>query len=290
MVFKKPKNPLEGMAKLARKVSHETIAELTTNCPNCNKTLGEHELLELRNVCPYCSWHFRINARQRIDFICDANSFEERDGDLISDNILEFPGYDRKLKNARLESAEKEAVVCGRAKISGNPVAVFVMEPYFMMGSMGRVVGEKITRLFEYAKEAGLPVIGFTVSGGARMQEGIISLMQMAKISGAVKLHSDANLLYLCVLTDPTTGGVSASFAMEADIIIAEPFALVGFAGPRVIEQTIRKKLPVGFQRAEFLLEKGFIDDIVHRKRLRSYLSLILRLHKKVKSSPLFAL
>jgi len=163
--------------------------------------------------------------------------------------------------------------------ISGIKTAIFVMEPFFMMGSMGVVVGEKITRLFEMATEAHLPVAGFTVSGGARMQEGILSLMQMAKISGAVKHHSDAGLLYICTLTDPTTGGVTASFAMQADIIISEPDALIGFAGPRVIEQTMRKKLPEGFQRANFLLEKGFVDDIIERKEQRRYFTNVLRLH-----------
>jgi acetyl-CoA carboxylase carboxyl transferase subunit beta len=211
--------------------------------------------------------------------ICDKNSFVELDKELRSTNILGFPEYDKKLKNARLVSAEADAVICGLCSVNGVPVAVFVMEPYFMMGSMGVIVGEKITRLFEKAREEKLPVVGFTVSGGARMQEGIMSLMQMAKVSGAVKLHSDDGNLYICVLTDPTTGGVTASFAMQADIIIAEPHALVGFAGPRVIEQTIRRKLPDGFQQAEFLLEKGFVDDIVDRRRQKKYIGQVLKMH-----------
>ena len=276
MIFKKPKNPLEGFTK---KPSQES-AELTVYCQRCKKTLSSDELQENMNVCPYCRQHFRINARQRISWIFDKDSFVEHDDDLESSNIINFPGYDRKLKNAKLESAEKEAVICGKATISNQPVAIFVMDSYFMMGSMGQVVGEKITRLFEYALQNDLPVVGFAVSGGARMQEGILSLMQMAKISGTVKRHGDLGLFYMCVLTDPTTGGVSASFAMEADLIIAEPFALIGFAGPRVIEQTIRKKLPEGFQRSEFLLEKGFVDDIVHRKRLRTYISYMVKIHR----------
>ena len=277
MIFRKPKNPLEGFTKLKHPPES---AELTIPCPRCKKTLLSDELQKNMNVCPYCSQHFRINARQRISWLFDKDSFIEHDSDLESTNTLNFPGYDRKLKNAKLESAEKEAVICGKATIGNQIVAVFVMEPYFMMGSMGQVVGEKITKLFEYALQNDLPVVGFAVSGGARMQEGILSLMQMAKISGAVKRHSDLGLFYLCVLTDPTTGGVSASFAMEADLIIAEPFALIGFAGPRVIEQTIRKKLPEGFQRSEFLLEKGFVDDIVHRKRLRTYISYMVKIHR----------
>lgn len=180
---------------------------------------------------------------------------------------------------AQQKSGELEGVICGTAKIGGYPVALFVMDPGFIVGSMGAVVGEKITRLFEYAARQRLPVVGYTVSGGARMQEGILSLMQMAKTSGAVKLHSDAGLLYVTVLTNPTTGGVTASFAMEGDIILAEPKALVAFAGPRVVEQTIRQKLPNGFQRAEFLLEKGFVDAIVARNRQRDYLTTVLRLH-----------
>ena len=201
------------------------------------------------------------------------------DADLFSENIIDFPEYDKKLKNAWLESAEKEAVICGACKIGGYDCCLFAMEPYFMMGSMGIVVGEKITRLFELATKKALPVVGFTVSGGARMQEGILSLMQMAKTSGAVKRHSDAGNLYISLLTDPTTGGVTASFATEGDIVIGEPGALVGFAGPRVIEQTIRQKLPQGFQRTEFLLEKGFLDAIVDRREQKSFIVRLLLLH-----------
>lgn len=281
MIFKRPKNVLEGHTKMESVITRELPEELSVACPKCKKMLVLSELADLMHVCPYCRQHFRINARQRIDWICDENTFVEMDRELSSTNIIGFPDYDKKLKNARLESSEADAVVCGLCKIGGVKAVIFVMEPYFMMGSMGSVVGEKITRLFECAIEKGLPVVGFTVSGGARMQEGILSLMQMAKTSGAVKRHSDNGNLYLCVLTDPTTGGVTASFAMEADIIIAEPFALIGFAGPRVIEQTIRKKLPDGFQRAEFLLEKGFLDDIVDRKRQKNYITQVLKLHER---------
>ena len=196
-----------------------------------------------------------------------------------SENPLNFPGYNDKIETVRIASAEKEAVVCGTASIGAQKCCLFVMESYFMMGSMGSAVGEKITSLFEYAVQHRLPVVGFTVSGGARMQEGLLSLMQMAKTSAAVKRHSDAGLLYIAVLTDPTTGGVTASFAMEADIIIAEPGATVGFAGARVIEQTTRKALPEGFQTSEFVLKHGFIDSIVPRVSLKSYLAELLKLH-----------
>jgi acetyl-CoA carboxylase carboxyl transferase subunit beta len=222
-----------------------------------------------------------MNARQRIDFIADEGSFAEHDQDVEGEDVINFPGYDRKRKGAALSSSEKEGVVTGTATIGGIPCALFVMEAYYMMGSMGRAVGEKITRLFEYAIEHRLPVVGFTVSGGARMQEGILSLMQMAKTSGAVKRHSDAGLFYLTVLTDPTTGGVTASFAMEGDVILAEPGALIGFAGPRVIEQTTRKKLPEGFQRAEFLLEHGFVDAIVPRSQERELVRELLAYHRE---------
>lgn len=281
MIFKKPLNSLEGHSRLEKKSLGDVPGELSITCPCCNKNLLSGELSDSLNVCPYCRHHFRINARQRLNLICDADSFVELDRELISKNLLSFPDYDKKLTNARLESAENDAVVTGICEIDKSKAAIFIMEPYFMMGSMGSVVGEKITRLFERALAESLPVAGFTVSGGARMQEGIVSLMQMAKVSGAVKKHGDAGNLFVCVLTDPTTGGVTASFAMEGDIIIAEPGALIGFAGPRVIEQTIRKKLPQGFQSAEFLLEKGFIDDIVDRKRQRKYLSKILKMHAR---------
>ncbi len=280
-LFRKPRIELETYDKFAKTAQPVIPEEMCITCPSCKTTLFVTELSENDNICQKCNHHFRINARQRISIVFDDNTFVELDADMRSTNVIDFPDYDKKLKSASLESAEKDAVVCGTAKVGGYPAATFVMEPYFMMGSMGSIVGEKITRLFEYATEHSLPVIGFTVSGGARMQEGILSLMQMAKTSGAVKRHSDAGNLYITVLTDPTTGGVTASFAMEGDIIIAEPKALIGFAGPRVIEQTIGQKLPAGFQRSEFLLEQGFIDDVVSRDEHKTYLTKLLALHNR---------
>jgi acetyl-CoA carboxylase carboxyl transferase beta subunit len=279
-LFQKPKNTLESAyEKLTKSAAPDVPSEMCTSCPECRAMLFSSELNEHDNVCPRCGHHFRINSRQRINMIADENSFSELFIDLRSKNVINFPNYDKKLKHAYLDSAEKEGVVCGTASIGGYACCLFVMEPYFMMGSMGTVVGEKITRLFEYATERHLPVIGFTVSGGARMQEGILSLMQMAKTSGAVKRHSDEGGLYIAVLTDPTTGGVTASFAMEADITLAEPKALIGFAGPRVIEQTIRQKLPNGFQRSEFQLDKGFVDAVVPRTEQKQYLTRLLAFH-----------
>ncbi len=258
-----------------------SAAGKTACCKKCGVSFTADELRKNLFICPSCKTYMRINSRERIALICDKLSFKEHDKKMESANILSFPDYDSKLEKAAQTSGEREAVVCGTAKIGGVQTAVFVMNSEFMMGSMGAVVGEKITRLFEYATEKRLPVVGFTTSGGARMQEGIISLMQMAKVSGSVKRHSDAGLLYITVLTDPTTGGVTASFAMEGDIIIAEPNALVGFAGARVIEQTTGEKLPEGFQRSEFLLRHGFIDMIEKRENLRQTLAALLKLHKK---------
>lgn len=248
-------------------------------CKKCGKEIPYSTLKSNYFICPECGAYFRMNARERIDLVCD--SFKEEDKNLSSKNILGFPNYNEKLKAAALSSNEKEAVIYGTADIDGCTAVVFVMNSEFMMGSMGTVVGEKIARAFELALKRKLPVVGFTTSGGARMQEGVLSLMQMAKVSGAVKRHSDAGLLYVTVLTDPTTGGVTASFAMEGDIIIAEPKALVGFAGARVIEQTTGQKLPEGFQRSEFLLEHGFVDLIEKREKLKYTISNILKLHKQ---------
>ena len=278
-LFKKPSNELEDYGKQTKRVLPSSSEENTIRCPECNLQLYVNELGNYHYVCRKCGHHFRISARQRIDMIFGKENFKELYTDLTSDNVLDFPDYDIKLKKASMGSGEKEAVVCGEVIFEGRRCAIFAMEPFFMMGSMGCVVGEKITRIFEYATKEKLPVIAFTVSGGARMQEGIFSLMQMAKTSGAVKRHSDDGNLYVAVLTDPTTGGVMASFAMQADVIIAEPNALIGFAGPRVIEQTIRHKLPKGFQRAEFLLNKGFIDAIVDRRQQKMFLKKILKFH-----------
>lgn len=278
-LFRKPKNELEDQGNGKR--SHPSVPDdLYISCPECKHTLLKTEVEDNLFVCPKCQYHFKLQARRRIQRLVDADSFVELDADLQPVNFLNFPGYDEKLISAQKKSGELEGVICGTASIGGYTTALFVMDPGFIVGSMGTVVGEKITRLFEYATDHHLPVIGFTLSGGARMQEGILSLMQMAKTSGAVKHHSDAGLLYVTVLTNPTVGGVTASFAMEGDIILAEPKALVAFAGPRVIEQTIRQKLPVGFQRAEFLQEKGFVDAIVPRQSQKQYLQTILKLHQ----------
>ncbi len=272
-LFRSPQNELEKGGKEAED------AGIRNACPHCGVLLPLSEQQENLNVCTACGYHFRANPRDRVAYLTDEDTFEELFGDLKSRDILGFPGYDQKLRNAKLASREREAVLCGRAEIMGRPCALFFMDPNFMMGSMGTVVGEKITRLFEFATENRLPVVGYTVSGGARMQEGILSLMQMAKTSCALQRHSDAGLFYLTVLTDPTTGGVTASFAMDGDVIIAEPGATIGFAGARVIEQTIRKKLPQGFQKAEFLLEHGFVDLIVPRPQQRETIGRLLRLH-----------
>ncbi len=249
------------------------------SCPKCSKINKYSTFFDNYMICPECGAYLRMGALERIAVITDEDSFVECDGDLKSQNLLNFPEYDKKIKKAIKDSGLNEGVVCGTAKINGFSCAIFVMDSKFMMGSMGTVVGEKITRLFEKATKEHLPVVGFTTSGGARMQEGIFSLMQMAKVSGAAKKHSEEGNLYITVITDPTTGGVTASFAMQGDIIISEPKALVGFAGARVIEQTTGKKLPEGFQRAEFMLERGFIDIIEDRRRLKYTIGKLLKIH-----------
>lgn len=277
--FIKPKNELEASFENPEQNRPFVPDAMWIKCPRCNTMLLATDMEENLNVCTKCGHHFKMNARERIALLTDENSFEELDKDLESKNILDFPNYDKKLEDAKSKSGEKESVITGKALMGGIEVVLCVMNPAFIMGSMGTVTGEKITRAFEYATEEGLPVVVCTVSGGARMQEGILSLMQMAKTSGAVKRHSDAGLLYITVLTDPTTGGVTASFAMEGDVIISEPNALVAFAGPRVIEQTIRQKLPKDFQTAEFVLEKGFIDAVVKREDLKKTIVKLLTLH-----------
>lgn len=275
--FLKPKNQLEEGGRTAALVQRDE-GEPEKKCPNCHKDIPLSRLWANRMVCP-CGYHFRMKARQRIKMLVDKDSFHELYSGIKADNPLNFPGYREKAENVRTASGEEEAVICGTAKIGLQDCCLFVMEPYFMMGSMGSAVGEKITLLFEYAAKHRFPVIGFTVSGGARMQEGLLSLMQMAKTSAAVKRHSDSGLLYIAVLTDPTTGGVTASFAMEADIILAEPGATVGFAGARVIEQTTKKSLPKGFQKSEFVLEHGFIDAIAARPEQKKLLAELLKMH-----------
>lgn len=277
--FLKPKNQLEEGGRTAAPVQRDA-GEPEKTCPNCHKDIPVSRLWANDLVCP-CGYHFRMKARQRLHMIADKDTFHELYSQLHSGNPLHFPGYKEKLETVHAVSGEEEAVVCGTAEIGGKSCCIFVMESYFMMGSMGSAVGEKITSLFEYATEHRMPVIGFTVSGGARMQEGLLSLMQMAKTSAAIKRHSDAGLLYIAVLTDPTTGGVTASFAMEADIILAEPGATVGFAGARVIEQTTKKALPKGFQKAEFVLEHGFVDSIVPRGNQKKILQQLLKMHER---------
>lgn len=251
-------------------------------CDGCGGILYNHDVEDNYKVCPHCSFHFRLNALERLNLVVDEETFQEINSSMMSKNPLDFKGYKEKLDKAQEASGLKEAVITGRGKIKGNDAIICIMDNGFMMGSMGSVVGEKLTRAIEEATNLKLPIIIFTTSGGARMQEGTVSLMQMAKVSGALARHGNAGLLYITVLTDPTTGGVTASFAMLGDIILAEPGALVGFAGRRVIEQTIKQALPEAFQRAEFLQEKGFIDKIVHRKQLKATLSEILLLHKEI--------
>lgn len=284
-LFKHHNNQLEnsGETPIKTKESNTNLDDLCVICPKCKKTLFKQEVSKNFYICPECEFYFKIPSRTRLNMIIDSGSFNELNAEMLPVNLLEFPEYDDKLKIAAQKSGEKEAVITGFAAINGYYTAIFIMDPIFMTGSMGTVVGEKITQLFEIAAEKSLPVIGYTVSGGARMQEGILSLMQMAKVSGAVKRHNDAGLLYITVLTDPTTGGVTASFAMLGDITLSEPNALICFAGPRVIEQTIRQKLPEGFQRAEFLYDKGFIDDITERKDQKEYLTKLLKIHRITK-------
>lgn len=277
--FKRSRNHLEGFTHDLQNNPPKVPGAMCVKCKQCAKVLFSSDITENNFICPHCNHHFRLSARQRLALVCDTDSFTEWDTSLQAVDILNFPGYASKLRSSRLQSREKDAVITGRATIGGLECAVFAMEAGFMMGSMGSVVGEKVTRCFEQATQLELPVIGFTVSGGARMQEGLISLMQMAKTSGAVQYHNQAGLLYITVLTDPTTGGVTASFAMEGDILLAEPGTLIAFAGPRVIEQTMRTKLPKGFQRAEFLLEKGFIDAVVPRTELKDTLATLLSIH-----------
>ena len=248
-------------------------------CPSCCRPIYTKLLIQNNSVCDECGYHFRMSPKERFKLIMDGGEILECNKDLTTDDPLNFPGYGEKLAKAQEQTGEKEGVVTGKGSIKGIEVMVAVMDSAFIMGSMGTATGEKIVRLFEQATNERLPVIIFTASGGARMQEGIFSLMQMAKISGAVAKHDDAGLLYVTVLTDPTTGGVTASFAMLGDIILAEPGALIGFAGPRVIEQTIGQKLPEGFQRSEFLLDHGFVDHIVARDVMRTTLGRILRIH-----------
>lgn len=252
----------------------------TVICPSCQKELDRAEVVENNYICMACGSYFRIRTKNRLRMVCDKGSFTPWFEEIESGNPLQFPGYEEKLSDVREKTGLKEGVTVGEGRIYGEKVCLGICDSRFLMGSMGQAVGEKIALAVERATEKRLPVVLFCCSGGARMQEGILSLMQMAKTSAALKRHSDAGLLYVSVLTDPTTGGVTASFAMLGDIILAEPGALIGFAGPRVIEQTIGQKLPEGFQRAEFQVEHGFADRIVERHELKGVLYQILRAHQ----------
>ena len=238
---------------------------LWIKCPKCGEMVYREDVISNAYVCPKCGGYFRVHAYRRIQMVIDEGTFEEWNQDLIGGNPVNYKGYPEKVQALQEKTGLKEAVVTGKGKINGRDTVIAVCAGRFLMASMGWAVGEKITRAVERATEEKLPIIIFACSGGARMQEGITSLMQMAKTAAAIRRHSDAGLLYIPVLTDPTTGGVTASFAMLGDIILAEPGALIGFAGPRVIEQTIGEKLPAGFQRSEFQLERGFVDQVVPR-------------------------
>ncbi|HAX52326.1 acetyl-CoA carboxylase carboxyltransferase subunit alpha [Muricomes intestini] len=280
---------LQNMFKKTRKKNYISLRDskpevpdgLLSKCNKCGSPIMTEDVKNGFYICPKCRGYFRIQACRRIEMLEDEGSFEEWDKGLTTANPLNFKGYEEKIQALQKKTGLEEAIVTGKIKVNGLDTVIGVCDGRFMMASMGEVVGEKITLAVERATKEQLPVILFACSGGARMQEGIVSLMQMAKTSAALKRHSDAGLLYISVLTDPTTGGVTASFAMLGDIILAEPNALIGFAGPRVIEQTIGEKLPKGFQRSEFLLEHGFIDKIVERENMKETLSQILRLHSK---------
>lgn len=250
-------------------------------CEGCGELIYFDDLERDLYVCSKCNYHFRLNRYQRLKFTVDEDSFTELFANLKSKNPLEFPNYLEKLEASKKEEKDFDAFICGEATIDSRKVALGILDSYFFMGSMGSVVGEKITRLIEHATATRLPLIIFSASGGARMQEGIFSLIQMAKTAAAIKRHSEAGLLFISVLTHPTTGGVIASYASLGDINIAESEALIGFAGKRVIEQTIKEQLPAGFQSAEFQKEHGFVDIVVDRGKLREILNKILFIHKE---------
>ncbi len=268
-----------------RKVRNEKASDRMigkwVKCDNCKEIIYKEDFHNNLSVCPNCGKHFRLSARRRIKQIADEGTFKEIGSDILTKDPLHFEGYLKKVESLKEKTKIKEAVKCGTCEIEGQKVVLGVMDGNFLMGSMGSAVGERITLAIETAIKKKLPLIMFCVSGGARMQEGIVSLMQMAKTSSAIAKLNEHGLLYISVLTDPTTGGVTASFASLGDIILAEPKALIGFAGPRVIEQTIKQKLPEGFQRSEFLLEHGFIDKIVERKDMKETLAKLIRLHTK---------
>ena len=273
----------EEKVKVRNEKASDRMIGKWVKCDNCKEILYKEELHKNLSVCPNCGKHFRLSARRRIKQIADEGTFEEIGKEILTEDPLHFEGYMKKVETLREKTKIEEAVKCGICAIEGQKVVLGVMDGNFLMGSMGRAVGERITLAIETAIKEELPLIMFCVSGGARMQEGIVSLMQMAKTSSAIARLNEKGLLYISVLTDPTTGGVTASFASLGDIILAEPKALIGFAGPRVIEQTIKQKLPKGFQSSEFLLEHGFIDKIVERKDMKETLAKLVRLHTATK-------
>ena len=281
-MFKKTRIVSRIQSHNAARASRPEVPEgLLRKCNKCGAAIITEDVKQGYYICPKCGGYFRVHAYRRIQMVIDEETFEEWDQDLIGGNPVNYKGYPEKVQALQEKTGLKEAVVTGKGKINGRETVIAVCDGRFLMASMGWAVGEKITRAVERATDEKLPVIIFACSGGARMQEGITSLMQMAKTSAALERHSKAGLLYVSVLTEPTTGGVTASFAMLGDIILAEPGALIGFAGPRVIEQTIRQKLPKGFQRAEFLVEHGFVDDIVKRENLKETLGRILEMHER---------
>lgn len=285
-MFKKTYTLIDTKYKKPVKSEEPSIPQgLWRKCNKCGQPIYVEDVKNNYYICPKCNGYFRVHAYRRIEMIIDDGTFEEWDKEIEFSNPLNFPGYEKKVQAAKEKTRLNEAIVIGKGKIKGHEAVVGVCDARFLMSSMGHIVGDKITNAVEKATKAKLPVIIFACSGGARMQEGLVSLMQMAKTSAALKKHHEAGQLFISVFTDPTTGGVTASFAMLGDIILAEPNALIGFAGPRVIEQTIGQKLPEGFQRSEFLLEHGFIDKIVEREEMKDTLASILSMHEKKKMS-----
>ena len=278
--------------KEEKRVKNEKASDMMigkwVKCDKCKEIIYKDDLHQNLSVCPNCGKHFRLSSRRRIKQIADEGTFKEIGGEIVTKDPLNFKGYMKKVEMLKEKTKIEEAVKCGICEIEGEKAVLAVMDGNFLMGSMGSAVGERITLAIETAAKKKLPLVIFCVSGGARMQEGMISLMQMAKTSSALTKLDKAGQLYISVLTDPTTGGVTASFASLGDIILAEPHALIGFAGPRVIEQTINQKLPEGFQSSEFLLEHGFIDKIVERKDMKSTIAKLIRLHKLPKGTDHF--
>ncbi|GGA36914.1 acetyl-CoA carboxylase, carboxyltransferase subunit beta [Psychrobacillus lasiicapitis] len=274
------KNQKKKYATIPTEKAKNDVPEgIMMKCPECRKNVFTKDLMKNLKVCPTCDHHMKMTAQERVEIFLDENTFESMDDHLETVNPLNFPSYTEKIKSDAKKTGINEAVLTGVGQLEGQTVVVAIMDSHFRMGSMGSVVGEKITRAIEKATELQVPFIIFTASGGARMQEGVLSLMQMAKTSVALRRHSDHGLLYISILTHPTTGGVSASFASVGDINIAEPKALIGFAGRRVIEQTVREKLPEDFQTAEFLMEHGQLDAVIHRKDMREKVATLVQMH-----------